>query len=230
MKLQYLGDSKDSFKWDYLHFLAESLAYEKLVIVWMMTADDGSTYGRTAPETFPARKEILDLCHRLRTTRQPAWLLELPAIMGAGYTVGLHDAGKSVHGRGKHAFFREIEGGSRHVVFLDPDNGFEPERNATDSHVRYPDLDRLIRTLPDDAVVVVFQHHRRRKFVGDFARIRERLLSGFSTAIYWRSVMFVCIASSAETIAKIEGIHREYAKQRPVEVIGQVVARQLAPP
>lgn len=220
VKLQYLGDAKDSFKWDYLHFLAESLAYDKLAIVWMMTADDGSTNGRTAPETFPARKEILDLCHRLRTERRPALLLGLPAITGAGYAVSLHDAGESVRGRGQHSFFGEIEGGSRHVVFLDPDNGFEPERAATDRHVRYSDLDRLVGTLPDDAVVVVFQHHRRRKFVDDFARIRERLLSGFSSAIYWRSLMFVCIASSAETTAKISEIHREYARHRPVGVIG----------
>ncbi len=219
VKLQYLGDSKDSFKWDYLHFLAESLAYEKLVIVWMMTADDGSTNGRTAPETFPARKEVLDLCHRLRAERKHALLFGLPAITGADYTVSLHDAGTSVRGRGQHSFFGEIEGGSRHVVFLDPDNGFEPERSATERHVRYSDLDRLVKTLPDDAVVVVFQHHRRRKFVDDFARIRERLLSGFSSAIYWRSLMFVCIASSAETIAKIAKIHREYARQRPVVVI-----------
>jgi hypothetical protein len=37
MKRQYLGDSKDSFKWDYLHFFVEKLGYSQLKIAWMMT-------------------------------------------------------------------------------------------------------------------------------------------------------------------------------------------------
>ena len=37
MKRQYLGDSKDSFKWDYHHFLVEALGYTDLKIAWMMT-------------------------------------------------------------------------------------------------------------------------------------------------------------------------------------------------
>ena len=42
MKLQYLGDSKDSFKWDYHHFLMEALGYSQLTIAWMLTPDDGA--------------------------------------------------------------------------------------------------------------------------------------------------------------------------------------------
>jgi len=30
MKLQYPGDSKDGFKWDYHHFLMEALGYSRL--------------------------------------------------------------------------------------------------------------------------------------------------------------------------------------------------------
>lgn len=41
MKLQYLGDSKDSFKWDYHHFLVDALGYRHFQIVWMMTTDNG---------------------------------------------------------------------------------------------------------------------------------------------------------------------------------------------
>ena len=44
-------------------------------------------------------------------------------------------------------------------------------------------------------MVVVFQHHRRKKFADDFARIRERLLSGYSSAIYWQTLMLVCLSS-----------------------------------
>ena len=120
---------------------------------------------------------------------------------------------------GEGSFFAGIEAGSEQVIFLDPDNGFEPERSFTDRHVRYSDLDQLMRTAPGDAVVVVFQHHRRKKFADDFNRIRERLTSGYSSAIYWQSLMFVCLASSPETIERLRNVNREYARQRSVKTL-----------
>ena len=219
MKRQYLGDSKDSFKWDYHHFLVEALGYNHLKIAWMMTPDDDGPNGRTAPELFPARREILHLCNDLQSTREPALLLGLPAATGAHYAVSFHDPDEARNGGNRYAFFSGIEAGSEQVLFLDPDNGFEPERSSSDKHVRYADLDRLITTISPDTVVSVFQHHRRKKFPEDFARIRERLISGYSTAIYWHSLMFVGISPSPETIHRVVEINREYARQRPVKVI-----------
>lgn len=97
MKRQYLGDSKDSFKWDYLHILVEALGYRRLKIAWVMSADDGGSEGRTAPEVFPARREILRLCHQLRAKRDPGLLFGLPATTGANYTVSVHDGGEADH-------------------------------------------------------------------------------------------------------------------------------------
>ena len=74
-------------------------------------------------------------------------------------------------------------------------------------------------TVPSDAVVVVFQHHRRKKFSDDFARIRERLLSGYSSAVYWQALMFVCLSSSPEGIARVREVNREYARQHPARVL-----------
>ena len=37
MKLQYLGDSKDAFKWDYLDFLTKQMGMSELLIVPMLT-------------------------------------------------------------------------------------------------------------------------------------------------------------------------------------------------
>ena len=219
MKLQYLGDSKDSFKWDYHHFLMEALGYSQLTIAWMLTPDDGGADGNTAPELFAAREEIINFCHQLRDTRNANLLLELPETTGARYTVSFHETEESLGEPQKNAFFSGIKANSDHIVFLDPDNGFEPKRTSTDKHVRYADLDRLVRSIPPNAVVTVFQHHRRKKFPDDFARIRERLLSGYSTAVYWHSLMFVCVSSSKETIHRVSEINREYAKQRPVKVI-----------
>lgn len=219
MKRQYLGDSKDSFKWDYHDYLVEALAYDHLKIAWMMTPDDGGTHGASAPELFPARPEILRFCNRLRSTRDPALVLGLPAIMGAKYRVSFHDPDENKNDANHRSWFSGILPGSGQVIFLDPDNGFEPERCGTDKHVRYADLDGLIKLAPSDTVFSVFQHHRRKKFPDDFARIRKRLLSGYATAIYWHSLMFVNVASSRKTIRQVEKINREYAKHRPVKAL-----------
>ena len=215
MKLQYLGDSKDSFKWDYHHFLTHALGYSKLHVAWMMTPDDGKNHGNTAPELYPADAAILLLCQKLRSTRDPNLIQTLPTLMGATYSVSFHDSGDA----NNPSFFSGIHADHNHVVFLDPDNGFEPERSATNQHVRYDDLEQLLVTLPSTAVVTVFQHHRRKKFQDDFARIRERLPCGHTTAIYAPALMFVCISMSPEAIERVCAINHDYARQRPVQVL-----------
>lgn len=219
MKLQYLGDSKDSFKWDYHHFLVEALGYSRLRVAWMMTPDDGGPDGRTAPELFPARPEILKLCNQLRTTRDPALIVDLPTVGNSSYVVSFHQTDVGLGSNTDHSFFSGIETGSDEVIFLDPDNGFEPERSTSNKHVRYRDLDGLLKSLTPGSVVTVFQHHRRKKFPDDFARIRERTLSGHACAVYWQSLMFVCLSSSSETISRVSEINLRYAQHRPVKVL-----------
>lgn len=219
MKRQYLGDSKDSFKWDYHHFLIEALGYSQLKIAWMMTPDDDGPDGKTQPELFPARPEIIHFCNRLRLTRDPALLSELPATTGARYAVRFHNPDDSLNDSNRDLYFSGIETGPDQVLFLDPDNGFEPERSFSEKHVRYSDVDRILKTISPRSVVTVFQHHRRKQFSEDFARIRERLLSGYSTAIHWHSLMFVELSSSSETIRRVREINRDYARHRPVSVL-----------
>ncbi|MDP1709174.1 MAG: hypothetical protein Q8L89_08960 [Gammaproteobacteria bacterium] len=219
MKRQYLGDSKDSFKWDYHHYLVEALGYSHLKIAWMMTPDDNGPDGNTAPELFPARQEILNFCNHLRSSRDPGLVLGLPATTGAQYKVSFHEPNEALNGNSHNSFFAGIETSQDQVIFLDPDNGFEPERSSSDKHVRYSDLDRLIKSISPYTVVTVFQHHRRKKFPDDFARIRERLLSGYSTAIYWHSLMFVSVSSSPKTIHRVRKINREYEKHHPVKIL-----------
>ncbi|MEK7365547.1 MAG: hypothetical protein AABZ68_02555 [Candidatus Deferrimicrobiota bacterium] len=219
MKRQYLGDSKDSFKWDYLHFLVETLGYSQLKIAWMMTPDDDGPDGKTPPDLFPARPEILRFCNNLRSTRDPALLSGLPTTTGARYAVSLHNPDENLNGANRDSYFSGIESGPDQVLFLDPDNGFEPECSFSKKHVLYSDVGRIIKTISSESVVTVFQHHRRKKFPDDFARIRERLQSGYSAAIYWHSLMLVSVSSSPAIINRVCKVNLEYAKRRPVEVL-----------
>lgn len=219
MKRQYLGDSKDSFKWDYHHFLVEALGYRQFTIAWVMTDDDNGPNGNTAPELFPAKEEILRYCKLLRSTRDPTLLLGLPAAIDARYTISFHKPDESLDAGDRDAYFSCKETDHDQVLLIDPDNGFEPECSSSEKHVRYSDIDRAIKTISPCSVITVFQHHRRKKFPDDFARIRERLKSGYSAAIYWYSLMFVSISLSQETIERVCEINNEYAKHRPVKVL-----------
>lgn len=214
MKRQYLGDSKDSFKWDYHHFLVEALGYSKFEIAWMMTPDDGGTDGKTLPELFPAKPEILAFCNRLRSFREPSLLSELPATTDAHYLVNFYKLDQRLDGKNRDSYFSTIKLSPGQVLFLDPDNGFEPEKSFSEKHVRYAEIERIIDEAPSNSLVTVFQHFRRKKFVEDFSCIRERLKSGYATAIYWQNyLMFVCISSSPETISRVTEINQLYAKK-----------------
>jgi hypothetical protein len=219
MKRQYLGDSKDSFKWDYHHYLVETLGYSQLKIAWMMTPDDHGPDGKTSPDLFPARLEVLAFCNRLRSCREPSLLSELPATTGAGYSVCFHKPDHYLHGDNRDSYFSTIELNPSQVLFLDPDNGFEPERSFSEKHVRYAEVENLIKGAPLNAIVTVFQHHRRKEFPVDFSRICERLPIGYATAIYWHSLMFVSVSLSSKTISRVNEINREYARNHPVEVL-----------
>lgn len=66
MKLQYLGDSKDSFKWDYHDYLIRELGYPVLVIGLMLTPDDDTNHGQSDPSQYPAQTKCFkSLVHRL---------------------------------------------------------------------------------------------------------------------------------------------------------------------
>jgi hypothetical protein len=219
MKRQYLGDSKDSFKWDYLHFLIEALGFSQLQIVWMMTIDENGRDGRTPPERFRARDEILEFCNLLKKTRDPKLLANLPATTNAPYNVSLYKSDEILLNINRDTYFSDLTNGPDQILFLDPDNGFEPELRFNEKHVLYSEVEEILKRISPASVVTVFQHHRYKKFPEDLARIRQRLHSGESTAIYWHSLMFVSISSSTESICRAREINREYAKYRPVKVI-----------
>ncbi len=219
MKLQYLGDSKDSFKWDYHDYLVSQLDYPIFKIALMMTPNDRSTDGQTRPSLFPARNEIIDFCHELRDSRSIETIKVLPAKSGASYKVILHKDGDRFNNRNRDQYFAGFNDSKAQLVFLDPDNGFEPEKSFNEKHVTYSDVSNLLEQLSNGSVVSVFQHSRRVSFPKDFARIRKRLRSGYSTAIFWHSLMFVLVSKSENVLDRVLSANEQYAKTYPVKII-----------
>jgi len=219
MKLQYLGDSRDSFKWDYHDYLTSALGYTKLNILLMLTPDDNSNQGKTAPAIYPSRKPIHDLCCELREQRNIRLIYKLPSATGSKYLIELHKGETYLTNRNRKEYFSGLSTPKRQVLFLDPDNGFEPEKSHSKKHVLYSDIEAIIQQISEESVISVFQYFRRISFTDDFTCIKQRLISGYATAIYWHSLMFVAISKSKDTIDKVLTVNRQYSQGRPVSIL-----------
>ncbi len=219
MKLQYLGDSKDSFKWDYHDFLTDTLKVPSLDILFMMTPDDGGDDGKTHPSLFPARRAIIDFCHEVRSSRSVEKVKLLPQFTKAKYQVSIHRKEEHFTHQNRREYFGAVPCDAGKLLFLDPDNGFEPEKSCGEKHVSYKDIHNLLCQLPNEAVISVFHHFRRIRFTTDFERIKERLGDCHATAIYWHSLMFVAVSKSKEVISIVKEANRCYSENYPVKVI-----------
>lgn len=219
MKLQYLGDAKDSFKWDYHDFLTSRLAYPKLNIALMMTPDDGGSHGQLKPSGFPARPEVISFCEGLRESGSLTNIETLPQLTKSSYRVHLHKGEMLFKNDQRFSYFKGFDGAENQVILLDPDNGFEPKSSCNEKHVRYSDLSWILEQVSDDSVVSVFQHFRRVSFPKDYARIKSRIEIGISTAIYWHSLMFVAVSKSEKAINTLRAANEEYARKYPVTML-----------
>ncbi len=230
MKRQYLGDAKDSFKWDYHDFLTTALACRRLDVVCMLTPDDGSGHGQTDPDRFPGRAEVIGFCADLRRLRSIEAAADLPRITGAEYRLHLHGADRYFDGRDRSAYFRAVARRQvRQVILIDADNGFEPTRSCTVKHVAYDDVRGLLDAVHPETVISVFQHHRRRRFPEDFAQIRDRLGPVPAVAVYWQMLMFVAVSRSAHAIAAVANANTDYARMRPVRALGRPAFADTSP-
>lgn len=223
MKLQYLGDSKDSFKWDYHDFLVSELGYPLFNIALMMTPDGESGHGRSSPTQFGAKREIIAFCEGLRRSRSIESIKTLPDISGSSYRVDFHNGSVLLTNGNRSAYFRGFSQLEDQVVFLDPDIGFEPEKSLDDGHVGYKDVARILDQLSEESIVSVFQcWPHKGTFPDVFKHVKARTVAPcYSTAICWQnSLMFVALSKSEGAINRVRAANAKYEKTRPVTAIG----------
>lgn len=185
----------------------------------MLTPDDGGTDGKTHPSLFPAKKEVLNFCQTLRESKDLQSVSTLPTCTASHYSVTLHKPMIYFQKQNRAAYFDSLFLHQPQLLFLDPDNGFEPEKSCNEKHVQYIEISTLLNHLPDSSAISVFHHFRRRHFPDDFRHIKERLDREHCTAIYWHSLMFVLISKSRTTIEGIRAANAAYAAVRPVRLI-----------
>lgn len=220
MKLQYLGDAKDCFKWDYHDYLLSELGFTDFTIALMLTPDDESNDGNLHPSLFPARSEIINYCFKLREERSIDYIKKLPKITGKNYGIGFHKKDIFFTNEIREKYFSSFKfKNKQQLYFIDPDNGFEPEKSCSEKHIKYTDIDKIINELSSNSVVSIFQHSRRIKFEDDYKRIKERIISGHSTAIFTNSLMFVLICRSKKVLNEVIAANKKYMKKNPVYIM-----------
>jgi hypothetical protein len=184
-----------------------------------MTPNDESNYGKSHPSLFPARSKIIEFCKHLQEKRSIEAIRRLPKETGSNYTIEFHNGSTFITNQNRSQYFSGLPTNMKQILLLDPDNGFEPEESYSEKHVLYSDIALLLGQMSDDSVISVFQHFRRQPFVEDFARIKQRLYSGYATAIYWHQLMFVVIGKSQKVISQVGEANKKYSRTYPVKVI-----------
>lgn len=231
MKLQYLGDARDAFKWDVLYWLCNHSdeSFNGLLFIPLLTPDDSSRDGRTHPKTFPTRNpqipEFLDML--VEIPRDLSRLNRLGLLESSReFSVEIHPVGGDPHTaigrgdeRGQYWQGLSIEKYRNYVIFLDPDNGIQTKTQAGTKWVRYNEIKDLLDCLPDDSLVLVYQHRPRslswEKALPD---VQQRLVkfAGHDSqadcflAIYTGQVALVALAKNLEVRGRVRKLWKEY--------------------
>lgn len=220
MKLQYLGDYRDAFKWDLLHWLCTTSGNEatSLLFVPLLTPDDPKPrHGQIPHNRFQARPMVQQFVAGLKNNSRG-----FGAIVDLGklepmkqFSVSVHAPGRYVaSGRHRTDYWQEIGYPSKSIVFLDPDNGFETSTRNGPKWVRHDEVRSLLEKLPESSAVVVYQHRPRRTWEGVFGDLAHDLrYAAHASAVYDSSLAFIIISNPGTTARHLSEAAMKYAKQ-----------------
>lgn len=222
MKLQYLGDARDAFKWDLLHWICtkSSPPFNELVYVPMLTPDNKDTNeGKTPDHWFECQGFIRPFVVSLK--RAPRSLERISALGSVeqnapSFHVSLFSSSKYIKpGKGRNDYWVGFapEKYENSVVFFDPDNGFETKTCDAIKWIRHAELKRFLSLLPKTAVAVVYQHKPHRKWSDLFNDLKTSL-SYVHTAVsaYEGNLAFVALAGNASAGRRVIAAVESYTR------------------
>ncbi len=221
MKLQYLGDARDAFKWDLLHWICtrSSPAFSELVFVPLLTPDiEGSKEGRTPHDRFRCRKFIRPFVASVRD--EPRSLVRIAAlgcIQPQKFRVTVFAPERHLTGGGKRGEYwsdfdpSEIKNA---VVFFDPDNGYETKTCHGPKWIRHSELEYLIAKLPENSVAVVYQHRPRRRWPDVLADLGRKLTYVHSAVTaHEANLALVAMAGNAAVGRRVDSAIEKYIEE-----------------
>jgi len=213
MKIQYLGDSKDLFKWSYLDLLVTELDYSLINYIPMLTENDNTNEGKT--KSFKFENCYIDFCNKLKKESNIDLIKELPVFLKKDYQIKIYNNSYfSNQNRTKYLKGIKNEIGNQ-ILFFDPDNGFQAKNTSSNKHLQFTDVLYISEKIKENDIIVVFHHFRRLSFNKDFEYINKHLPSNlFINGIYWNGkVMFIAICKNRNLNNKINEINNLYIER-----------------
>jgi hypothetical protein len=227
VKLQYLGDSRDAFKWDLLHWLCSRSApsFSKLAFVPLLTPDDPNpSDGKTPHHWFSCRSDIRGFVESLgRLPRTLDRVVELGKLDDARpFDVVVTPANlhfPAGYRRREYWSAAGLEALENTIVFLDPDNGFETRTQRGEKWVEHGEVSRLLDGLANSSAIVVYQHRPRRTWKALFEDLRAAIeYSPFISAVVEANLAFFILARDAATGERLGTAAHAYCNGHPSAV------------
>jgi hypothetical protein len=184
MKNQYFADRRDFSKYDLLlQLMASGLGFEQLVLIWMLTRDDGSADGEIRDYSVGQRRQALhdwlQTQHR-REHRDVVRLADCPGFADAEWRLMpvLDVVPDDPGARAEYIARAAALTAKPSLVFLDPDNGMMVGSATAATRCKYVDygeLATLSGAMHDDSALLVYQHLPRVKREVFYAEALRRL-------------------------------------------------------
>jgi len=167
MKNQYVGDINDYQKYDLLQLLSRKLNL-KILVVWMLTQNDGSTDGRNIKfldnkkKYYKYNKELFDELYSIvkNNKRNVKEIEKLPSFTdGQKYEFMSEFLDKT--DRKEYFKIMNSKVNSAGIVFFDPDTGMEPKtQKGSPKHLYWMEVKDVIERGKD---VLFIQFYNRFK-------------------------------------------------------------------
>jgi len=235
MKDQYFGDRRDFWKYDLLMELAERVVeHRRLTILPMLTRDDGSGEGKLTSYREGGRRPDL---HRFLQTCVAAGRRRLPRLHGffdpIGWDLALHYH-EWLPGDPPGDYFESLPPrlANDAVVFIDPDVGLVPEKQAPSvgnrpKYITYDQAASVFRLLSGTSVLVVYQHlqrnaHKHESDVQAKCRRLSQELGGRRVWGLWAGdLAFVVCACRTADEGRVGPVLEKYASRLAMRLLSE---------
>jgi len=225
MKHQYLGDTRDLFKYDLIEVLLSGHpSLDKAFFITMLTPDDGSGHGKRADYSRARagylNSDLAGFLSHLRDAGTRNCFLIQDYFSRRSLQVNFERTPFTHLERAEYfsRIARKVRRLSHSLIFLDPDTGLEVAVPSS-AHLLYEEVSLVTRAAGRGSIVMIYQHIPRRPRI-PYIRARCAALSehtGFSTC--WISdgqVVFFFLCGEYGVRKDLEACLVEYLMRYPL--------------
>ena len=224
MKLQYLADARDAFKWDLLQWVCtrSSPTFSSLFFVPLLTPPKKENEGRIPHHRFACREVIRPFVDSLKT--EPRALERISTLGTAeptrSFQVSVFAPERFIRaGVSRVDYWEGFDSGKlvNSVVFFDPDIGFETKTGNGPNWIRHSELKGFFARLPKTSVAVVYQHRPRRKWEEVFTELEQKIDYAHSATIAFEpNLAFVALSGNQATGQRVAAAITKYAEEHSI--------------